>query len=95
MRYLHLFHPEGFRLWLEVTQGRKVAHLLHVPTLERSRITLAEIERQFRQGLAVEMEPRRGTITQLTDSMRQARAHGARFPAAFCKRALAQLRAER
>jgi hypothetical protein len=98
MRYLSLYLVErdlsGVHLLLEVKAGRKLSHLLHVPTLTRFDVPLREIERQMRCGIAAERPVRRGAITQITERMRQWKDHGRRYPAAFCKEALHCLRAQ-
>lgn len=79
----------GFYTVLVVSEGRQVAQCLHVPTLTKLSLRLAEIARQRGTGMARDVPITRGLVGRLIEKRRQWKRHGRRFPAAFVNEAIA------
>lgn len=100
MRQLQLFIDDaqagcGFRVVLEVSQGRQWAHLLHVPSLTHIKIEVRELEDQLRRGVARELPIRRGAIGAIEAKRRQLNSYNFRLPGNLIDEALAGLRSQR
>ena len=98
MRQLRLFIDDaqagsGAHVLLEVAQGRRWAHLLHVPTLSHVKLPRREVEAQLRSGRGCEVPIRRGLIGRIAEKRRQFDRHGFRYAGAVVRQALAAARA--
>lgn len=63
----------GAHVLLMVTEGRRYAELLHVPTLSRLRLPLEQVAQQLRSGIGAEVPIARGLISRIEQRRRGAR----------------------